>query len=98
MKWMKLEPIDSALLEMDDWVLVGFGEAFVTKNGEVVVDGMSYYDDKEDAYYVSQAEELARQDPDNDWRIVWRAPLWGETWQRQGDGQWFLVDKNEGFA
>jgi hypothetical protein len=47
---------------------------------------------------VAQAEELAKADPDHDWRIVLHGPLRGMTYQRHGDTQWMLVEKNEGFA
>lgn len=46
---------------------------------------------------VAQAERVAKRDPDHDWRIVLYGPLHGEVYQRQ-DGEWLLVEKNEGFA
>ena len=46
----------------------------------------------------ADAEALAAQDPDHDWRIVLHGPLSGRTYQRHGPGQWMLVEKNEGFA
>lgn len=47
---------------------------------------------------VQDAENAALADPEHDWRITLFSPLHGETYQRQGDGQWMLVEKNEGFA
>lgn len=47
---------------------------------------------------VAQAEALALLKPDADWRVILEGPLHGETYQRQGEGRWVLVVKNQGFA
>ncbi len=47
---------------------------------------------------VAEVEALAAIDPDHDWRIVLFAPLHGEVFQRHGEGEWNLVEKNQGFA
>jgi hypothetical protein len=89
-------PIE-ATLEMDHTIAVGFGQAFVAKDDETV-----YYERYEmeegDYWTVADAERAAAADPDHDWRIVLDGPMHGETYQRQGEGRWVLVDKNDGFA
>jgi hypothetical protein len=47
---------------------------------------------------LAHIEELARHDPDHDWRVSLFAPLRGREYQRHGPGQWVLVDSNLGFA
>lgn len=82
---------------MDMWIAVGFGSAYLSKNGEVIWDEqMAETDD--DIWTVKKAEDLAKQDPDNDWRIVKYSPLHGETFQRQGDSNWVCIESNPGFA
>jgi hypothetical protein len=77
-------------------IAVGFGLAELTKDGETI--WMEDSHDWEKCMTVAQAEELAKADPDHDWRIVLHGPLRGMTYQRHGDTQWMLVEKNEGFA
>lgn len=78
-------------------IAVGFGQAFVAKGDETL-----YYERSlmaEDDYWtVADAERLAVADPDHDWRIVLDGPIDGETYQRQGEGRWVLVESNDGFA
>jgi len=47
---------------------------------------------------LADIEELARRDPDHDWRVDPFAPLRGRTYQRHGPGQWVLINSNLGFA
>lgn len=77
-------------------IAVGFGYAALTKDGDVIWQEQGQ--DWEDCMTVAQAEELAAADPDHDWRIELYGPLRGRLYQRQGDGQWMLVQQNEGFA
>jgi formate hydrogenlyase subunit 6/NADH:ubiquinone oxidoreductase subunit I len=86
------------ILPMDAIIAVGLGVAQVTKNGEVVYD--EPYEPKDDSEYwtAQDAENLARQDPDNDWRIHLVGPLSERHYQRQGDSHWVLYEKGEGFA
>jgi hypothetical protein len=84
-------------LDPERVIAVGFGAAFVLKDDETV-----YYE-KPDAQYeecwtVAMAEAEAVADPDHDWRIVMDGPMHGETYQRQGEGRWVLVETNGGFA
>lgn len=106
MAWEKLKPIKGgtgsclncgyqhAVLPMTAIIAVGFGYAAVTKNDkEVYVES-----DNENCWTVQDAENLAIQDPDNDWRIHLVAPLSERHYQRQGDNLWVLYEKGIGFA
>jgi hypothetical protein len=110
MSFEKLPPIDSRDLHigclncstaalnapMDMVIAVGFGSAIVTKDDELV-----YSEDRvenETYWTVQDAENIAKLEPDCDWRIAKHGPLHGETFQRQGDGLWVCVESNQGFA
>jgi hypothetical protein len=109
-KWLKLPPLDGrrnpcaccppipARASMEDGIAVGFGTALVERDGEVILDGESRYSQTGECYTFADAEGLALQDPDHDWRVVLFGPLHGEVYQRQGAGEWLLVEKNQGFA
>ncbi len=82
---------------MDKIILVGFGEATVRRNGVVVLD--CERDWEEERYPTFEdAEDLAAADPGDDWRVILNGPMHGETYQRQGERVWILVERNEGFA
>lgn len=84
---------------LDMLIAVGFGSAYVTKDGEIVYDEQRVEDEK--FWTVQDAEDLAAADPDHDWQIVKYGPLHGETFQRQerqGIYQWICVESNKGFA
>jgi hypothetical protein len=70
--------------------------AALMKDGEYV--WMEHNHEWDKCMTVAQAEELAAADPDHDWRIVLHGPLRGSTYQRHGEMQWMLVEKNQGFA
>jgi hypothetical protein len=103
----KLEPIKGGhggclncgyqyeVLPMNALIAVGFGDATVTKNDEIIYDEMTA---GENLWTCQDAENAARQDPDNDWRIHLVAPLSERHYQRQGKNQWVLYDKGPGFA
>lgn len=109
MTWEKLPPIDAhyggclncgprpATFPPDGIIAVGFGLATLEKSGVVVWhEGEATIDD--DLMTGAEAEALAAQDPDHDWRIVLHGPLSGRTYQRHGPGEWVLVEKSKGFA
>jgi hypothetical protein len=81
---------------MDMVIAVGFGSAFVQKDGEIVYSEDIV--DEENFWTVQDAEDAAKLDPAHDWQIVKYGPLHGETFQRQGDGLWVCVESNRGFA
>lgn len=84
------------MFPMDGIIAVGFGSAFVSK------DGLSVYEEPqgEDREYWTgaDAEMAAVADPDHDWRIVKIGPLYEAEYQRHGDGQWVMVRRGDGFA
>lgn len=80
----------------DSRISVGFGLAALTKDGEDVWTERQH--EWDECMTVAQAEELAKADPDRDWRIVIYGALSGRTYQRHGDMQWVLIEKNLGFA
>lgn len=87
-------------------IAVGFGMAACLRDGRPVLEEpQERYDDDgepidEELEYPTgaDAEALALADPDHDWRIQIEGPLSGRTYQRQGAGNWVLVEQNEGFA
>ena len=79
-------------------IAVGFGYAAVTKNGEELYVEPDDENDSVKYWTVQDAENLAIQDPDNDWRIHLVAPLSERHYQRQGDNLWVLYEKGIGFA
>jgi len=108
MTWNKLPPVDLGcnpclhcpdplpVLDLESRVAVGFGDAHVERDSEIVwYEGNREY---EDCITVAQVEEKAAKDPDHDWRIVKFGPLHGEVYQRHGDKQWVCIERNEGFA
>ena len=84
-------------LPEDFRIAVGFGDARLTCNGKTVWQEESGMD-REDCLTVHEAELLAAARDRMDWRIVLYGPLRGRTYQRQGAGNWVLVEQNEGFA
>ena len=83
---------------MDMWIAVGFGDAHVSKDDEIVYSESEALRKKRVLWTIKRAENLARKDPDHDWRIVKYGPLHGETFQRQGKNKWVCVESNRGFA
>ena len=82
---------------MDMVIAVGFGMAIVTKDNQLIYSEDRI--DSDDSYWtVQDAENLAKLEPDCDWRIQKEGALHGETFQRQGDNNWVCVESNRGFA
>lgn len=79
-------------------IAVGFGAACLTKNGRSVYDEQEAEHKGHDYMTGAQAEELAAKDPDHDWQIHIHGPLSGRVYQRQGAGNWVLIEQDEGFA
>ncbi len=77
-------------------IAVGFGQAVVTCDGKIVLDGEDSRRKKFLTFKV--AERMAAKKPKSDWRVILHGPLHGETYQRQGKESWMLIEKNEGFA
>lgn len=85
-----------APLEMQ--IAVGFGDAYVTRDGQLIYDGEADWSKTGNAKRVSDIEKLADADPDHDWRIVKFGPLHGETFQRHEKDKWVCIESNKGFA
>jgi len=85
-------------LPLKSLIAVGLGMATVTKNNEIIYDEMENEINGNTLWTVQDAENLAKQEPDNDWRIHLVAPLSEKHYQRQGDGLWVLYKKGIGFA
>lgn len=83
-------------LPLERHIAVGFGYAALERDG-VPVWSEDECDDGS-PITVAQAESMAALDPEHDWRISFQGPLQGAVFQRQGRGQWYLIEKNEGFA
>ena len=77
-------------------ISVGFGVAALTRDGEY--QWMESGHKWDDCMTVEAAEELAACEPCRDWRIILHGPLRGGTYQRHGEMQWVLIEKNNGFA
>lgn len=107
--WTKVKPWDETIHQgclncppvtqvapLDMLIAVGFGDAHVSKDGVNI-----YREDpnspNDNPRTLAEFEEVAKEDPDHDWRVVLFAPLRGREYQRQ-DGKWVLIDSNEGFA
>lgn len=82
---------------MDMIISVGFGEARVTKDDEII-----YFEEpsisESDYWTVQDAEDYASKEPNHVYKIIMYAPLHGETYQRNNKGEWVLINTNRGFA
>lgn len=88
-------------LPLDYSIVVGFGDAHVQKDDEIIYSEPLYETQEQwesECWTVQDAENETLKDPDHDWRIVLYAPLRGRTFQRQGEGNWVLIEENLGFA
>lgn len=82
----------------DRWIAVGFGAAYVTRDGVEILDGEALIEN--DGVTGADAEALASRDPDHVWEIVIVGPLSGATYRREGReiGRWLCVKRDAGFA
>lgn len=85
------------IFPMDGWIAVGFGYASLEKDGKVIWSEDAAKEEG-DIMTGQQAEDLAAQDPDHDWRIKKIGPLKVGEWQRQSPGHWVLYREGMGFA
>lgn len=93
-------PDPKAELHAEAIIAVGFGDAHLERDGEILWDETTNGEglDWGDMMTCARAESMAAKDPNHDWRIVLNGPLHGETYQRHGNGKWVCVEQNEGFA
>lgn len=83
------------LAPMDMIIAVGFGLAEVTRGKKVIFREMP---NDEDYHTLAEFEEMAKADPNHDWRVTLDAPLRSREYQRQGEGRWVLIKSGQGFA
>lgn len=83
----------SEIAELEWIVGVGYGDACITRDDIVV-----YQETNDEDRYLKEFEEMARKDPNHDWRMTLMSALHGEVYQRQGDEKWVLIESNQGFA
>ena len=81
-----------------DMVIIAWGEAKVTRDGEIAYNQPLDAQGWDDYWTVKDAEVVAKKEPNKVWKIVVNGALQGKTYQRMGDCKWLLVDINEGFA
>lgn len=82
---------------MNTRIYNGFGGWTITKNGKLIFMGEQ---DKEFHEYptLMKFENMARKDPNHDWRAECFLPLRDATYQRQGKNEWVLIKSGPGFA
>ena len=95
-------PATRAKAALNVKIAVGFGFAGISRDGEIV-----YREPQHDGPFsetwakipsLMKFENMARKDPDHDWRLILDGPLSGKTYQRQDRNEWLLVQSNRGFA
>ena len=84
-----------------NWLLIFYGGCSLLKNGKTVWampfgHGEEEYEKK--PWTLLKLENMAKKDPNNDYRLSISTPLWGGEWQRQGVKEWVAVKKDMGFA
>jgi len=107
--WSKVEPFTGRVHQgclccppvtltasLETIVAVGFGEANITRDGEIVYQERD--DDEGTFRTLAEFEELAAADPDHDWRMFLLSPLKDREYQRHGVGLWVLIASGPGFA
>lgn len=91
---------NKATLGMRRELVVGFGCCSVVLDSNTVYYEPHYEDEdyQSKVWVTYDAEFRARQSNAVDARIIFDGPLWGGTYQRQGENNWVLIEQNEGFA
>lgn len=72
----------------------GFGCVALLCDGETVESVF----DPEESWTFIHYENVAKRDPEHDWRVRVEGPMCGVVYQRQGAKTWVAVEKLEGFA
>ncbi|MBN2744502.1 MAG: hypothetical protein JXR39_11475 [Marinilabiliaceae bacterium] len=85
------------ILPLDTKLYSSFGGWMISKNG------IQFFREKANVEYdnskpLSAIELIAKEEPQSDWRAHLDLPLRSATYQRQGDNNWILVERGEGFA
>jgi hypothetical protein len=90
-------PVES-IAQMDMLIAVGFGDARITKDGETIYQEPYNIEDESNFHTLAEFEEMAKADPDHDWRAILIAPLRDREYQRHEEGKWVLIKSGMGFA
>lgn len=72
----------------------GFGIVVLTRDGETVEDQVH----AEKSTTFIHFENVAKKDPDHDWRVKSDGPLVDVTWQRHAPKTWVAIERGMGFA
>lgn len=90
------------ILHPGSLLAVGFGDCIATKGDDYVYSETEQNHKNAEPWTLDQVEDLAKADPDHDWRIEYIGPLHGEVYQRHKSGrwagQWVCIKSNQGFA
>jgi hypothetical protein len=80
---------------MDMIIAVGFGVAAIIKDEEII-----YMEGRIDDCFrtLAEFEEMAKEDPDHDWRALLDGPMRYRLYQRHGEGEWVLIESGPGFV
>ncbi len=78
-------------------IIAGFGEAIIKKDSELIYQA-PYDLEWKDAKTLQTFENMAKKDPDHDWRFELILPLREAEYQRHGDNNWVLVKVGQGFV
>jgi hypothetical protein len=84
------------LLDLDALVTVGIGYAALTRDGKPVYEAEC--GDLEHAMTVREAERLASNEPEHDWRIHLVALREERHYRRDADGRWQLYQRGYGLS
>jgi len=111
MVWKKIKPLEKppesgclncgskpSVLPMN-WILIFYGSCVLTKDKKSIWDmpfgqGEGKYENK--PWTLQKLENIAKKDPEHDWRLSIDIPLWSGVWQRQGDKQWVAIENGMG--
>ena len=81
-------------------ILIGFGEALIRMDGEVIYDGeerMQTVESWDRCLTFGNAESVALHHPESKVEVVINGPFWGKTWEWRDDW-WVVTAENGGFA
>ena len=87
-------PVES-IAPLNMTIAVGFGDARITKDGETIYQEPY---DKTELRTLAEFEDMAKGDPDHDWRAILIAPLRDREYQRHDESKWVLIGSGMGFA
>lgn len=90
-------PPTPEIADLNMLISVGFGDAYVTKDGKRIYDE-NVCRDEGYLWTVWDAEREARKDPNRIYQIVMYGALHGEVYERKAENVWVRVEENRGFA